>query len=248
MYGRYSPLVTRLLTLNLNFDEAKHGPWPARLPCIAAAVARLQPDVLALQAVRRRAGGFDQVQAMASATGLGHNYFMAARRDDAVEDGSAILTRLPIVARDCARLTHDPDPEDASPRILLLVTVDVGAGQRLTVANGHFSWVAALNDRNVEDTLKHLAKVDGDAVLVGDFNATPDAPGMRAIAAAGWRDTWHALHGEEDGATFEAPTPTLRIDYIWLRGELKAKRVERVSAPAGAAARLSDHFGLFVEI
>ena len=240
--------MIRLLTLNLNFDEAKHGPWPARLPCVAAAVARLQPDVVALQAVRRRASGLDQVQALAGATGLTHSYFMAARRDDAVEDGSAILTRLPMVTRDCTRLTYDPNPEDTSPRILLQATVDVGGGRRLTVANGHFSWVATLNARNVEETLKRLAKVDGDAVLVGDFNATPDAPGMRAIAAAGWRDAWHALHGEKEGATFEAPSPTLRIDYVWLRGTLKAKRIQRVSAATSDAARLSDHFGLFVEI
>lgn len=240
--------MTRVLTLNLNFDEAKHGPWPARLPHVAAAVTLLQPDVIALQAVRRRAGGLDQVEAIASATGLTHRYFVAARGDDTVEDGSAILARLPIVARDCTRLTYDPNPEDAATRILLQATLDLGRGRRLTVANGHFSWVAALNARNVDETLKGLAKIDGDAVLVGDFNATPDAPGMRAIATAGWRDAWHALHGEDDGATFEAPSPTLRIDYVWLRGELNAKRIERVSAPAGAAARLSDHFGLFVEI
>lgn len=239
--------MTRLLTLNLNFDEAKHGAWPARLPGIAAAVARLQPDVIALQAVRRRAGGIDQVQALAHATGRAHHYFVAARRDDTVEDGSAILTHLPMMARDCTHLTYDPNPEDVSPRILLQATLDLGRDRRLTVANGHFSWVAALNARNVEETLRRLAEVDGDAVLVGDFNATPDTPSMRAIAAAGWRDAWHAVHGERDGATFEAPSPTLRIDYVWLRGGLTAKRIERVSAPAGAATRLSDHFGLFVE-
>lgn len=240
--------MTRLLTLNINFDVAKHGSWDARRRCIADAAARLKPDVMALQAVRRRANGLDQARDLAHITGLAQVYFVPARRDDEVEDGSAILTRRPVAASDCVRLTYEQNAEDPSPRILLLTTLDLGGNRRLTLANGHFSWVAPLNARNVEETLKHLAAIDGDAVLVGDFNATPDAPGMRAIAAAGWRDAWVARHGESDGATFEAPTPSLRIDYVWLRGAVDATRIERVHAPADAPVRLSDHFGLFVEL
>lgn len=240
--------MTRVLTLNLNFDEAKHGPWPLRFRCIVEAVARLQPDVIALQAVRRRAGGLDQVRDLAQATGLNGTYFLAARRDADTEDGSAILTRLPVLSHTATRLTYDPNPEDPSPRTVLHATLDLGDGRRLALANGHFSWVAQLNARNVEETLRALASVEGDAMLVGDFNATPDTAGMRAIAAAGWRDAWLAVHGENDGATFEAPAPHLRIDYIWLRGALQAKSIARVQAPADAAARLSDHFGLVAEI
>lgn len=240
--------MTRLLTLNINFDVAKHGAWDARRSAIAAALTRLNPDVVALQAVRRRASGLDQARELARLTGLAHVVFATARSHDEAEDGSAILTRLPVTARDCVRLSYEENAEDPSPRILLLTTLDLGGERRLTLANGHFSWVAALNARNVEETLGRLAGVDGDAVLVGDFNATPDAPGMRAIAEAGWRDAWVALHGEQDGATFEAPTPNLRIDYVWLRGALRAKRIERVQAPADAAVRLSDHVGLCVEL
>jgi endonuclease/exonuclease/phosphatase family metal-dependent hydrolase len=64
------------------------------------------------------------------------------------------------------------------------------------------------------------ADVEGAVVVVGDFNAAPDAVGM----PAGWTDAWAA--GEGPGYTcgqhadLANATSSLseRIDYVWVRG------------------------------
>lgn len=111
-------------------------------------------------------------------------------------------------------------------------------------------------------------------VLMGDFNATRpgqklDPPTMRendrkrlaaqhglvpthAIAAildAGYIDAFQAVHGEDEpGLTMSTQTPSLRVDYIFLSGDL-AGRLKNAGVHYERLARYaSDHWPLWADL
>lgn len=44
----------KILSLNENYDEAKHGAWPLRRKLVTGVIGELGVDLVVLQAVRRR--------------------------------------------------------------------------------------------------------------------------------------------------------------------------------------------------
>jgi endonuclease/exonuclease/phosphatase (EEP) superfamily protein YafD len=85
-------------------------------------------------------------------------------------------------------------------------------------------------------------KAAGTPLLVGgDFNATPDHPGLARLKALGLRDAW-AECGSGDGFTYPADKPAKRIDYLFLSGDL------RCSAATVMDTQISDHRPLLVTL
>jgi endonuclease/exonuclease/phosphatase family metal-dependent hydrolase len=109
-------------------------------------------------------------------------------------------------------------------------------------------------------------------VLLGDFNAGPDAAGLRFLtgrqsltgASARYEDAWTAVHGDEPGHTFSPRNPLVRAGQMPLE---RGRRIDHVlvrSGPHGplldvADCRLvltepvdgvwaSDHFGVLAEL
>lgn len=237
----------KLMTLNINQYGDKHGVWEARRTRILHAIAAAEPDVIALQAVRRdpaRAQGQDQAAQLASClAGYTYVYFQPAHfHGDGKIDGGAFLARLPFEEVRHHPLPFIDNPEDESQRVLVCARVDTPVGE-CWIANGHFSWVPTVNDANVRTTLDHLAALRGLRLLVGDFNAMPDSSGMRRLAINGWEDAWARLRPGEPGFTFEAHAPVQRIDYVWADAAAAA-RLQKIEAFGAGEARLSDHLGL----
>ena len=64
-------------------------------------------------------------------------------------------------------------------------------------------------------------------------------------------DVWAELCPDEDGFTFEADSPHVRIDYAWASQDLKKdlKAVQVVGEKRSTnQARFSDHLGLLIEL
>ncbi len=61
-----------------------------------------------------------------------------------------------------------------------------------------------------------------NTVLMGDMNATPDAPEMRLLRDAGLIDSF-AEAGTGDGFTYASNRPYQRIDYIYHSADLTAR-------------------------
>jgi endonuclease/exonuclease/phosphatase family metal-dependent hydrolase len=241
----------KLMTLNINQYGDKHGAWEARQARIVAAIATASPDVVALQAVRReaaRAHGQDQAVQLASCLAdYSHVHFQPVHhRDDNKVDGSAFLARLPLEEIRHYPLPFVDNPEDESQRILLCARVRTPAGS-YWIANGHFSWVQALNDGNVHAALDRLTALDGPRLLVGDFNAQAESSGMERLAKDGWTDAWARLRPDDSGFTFEAQAPAQRIDYVWADASA-APRLRAIESFGAGAAPLSDHLGLVVTL
>ncbi len=77
-------------------------------------------------------------------------------------------------------------------------------------------------------------------MLMGDFNAPPDEPALRALASAGWIDAWHHASPDARGGTWPAGAPFRRIDYVWVRPGDGWDVAECQRTPVSG----SDHVGL----
>jgi endonuclease/exonuclease/phosphatase family metal-dependent hydrolase len=246
----------RIMTLNVNLYETKHGEWSVRKRLIANAIRTRRPQIVALQAVRRdpaRENGLDQAEQLAN---LLRQYVQVVFRPaveygNGTEDGSAFLSHLPFATVEHHSLSLGSDQsraEDATPRLILHARL---ADPPLHLFNGHYSWVPAQALGNVQETLTLMNRVSGPRLLLGDLNNPPQEEPMKRLAEQGWIDAWARLRPREDGFTFESDKPSKRIDYAWASPELEhaLESIELVTEEDNSErARLSDHLGLVVTL
>jgi endonuclease/exonuclease/phosphatase family metal-dependent hydrolase len=260
----------KVLTINI---WNRQGPWPARLALLRRGIERLLPDVIGLQEVIH---GTVDSQAIALARGLGYRYAFgeAIARGDGSAYGNAVLSRFPIGAE---RVHPLPGADLDEPRSALAVRLVTPFG-RLPVMVTHLAYRPehgfvrerqALALADIADAEAPAGERLLPAILMGDFNAAPEATELRFLAglhAIGGRSTYFAdcyqQCGEPPGYTFDgrhnpfaAPwlEPPRRIDYILVRGPDADGRGKPLAAQVvftelvdGVAA--SDHYGVLAAI
>jgi endonuclease/exonuclease/phosphatase family metal-dependent hydrolase len=260
----------RVATLNI---WNRTGPWEERLRVIRAGLQELAPDLIGLQEVIKLAPDFGDGldQAAVIAHGLGYEVGYGRARDELFL-GNAALSRWPIAKShtyDLPRLGTD------ERRTLLFVEVRSPWGP-LRFFVTHLNWKfeeghvreAQVRDiaARVEAVMHGVSPTEPPAILVGDFNAEPDADEVRYLrgltSLGGSKRVYYqdafALAGDGSaGATFSrknpfaAPLhePDRRIDYIFVHGRDESGRGEVVEArvcfdtPLGGTFA-SDHFGV----
>jgi endonuclease/exonuclease/phosphatase family metal-dependent hydrolase len=245
----------KIMTLNINGYGSKHGSWIARKPLIGKAIREASPDVVALQAVRkeiRLAGGVNQAAQVATAvSGFPYVAFEpASLAVDGSAEGLAFLGKNAPLETSGLRLSLPQVAEDPARRMVFQGLFRPN-GQTLRVFNAHFSWIPEQNEANLREALAFLRTYEGPAVLVGDFNAPPDAASLALLAKEGWTDLWANLKEGDPGFTFEADEPDRRIDFIWANREAaeRVRSIEVLRAPENDEGnRLSDHLGLVATI
>lgn len=222
-------------------------PWAPRLGVIRRALARTRPDVIGLQEIWRIG---DRCQAEEIADGLGYTvaYAPACRTPRGLL-GNALLSRTPLT-----EVSWEPLPVHGfEPRVVLSA---VTAGVSFSVT--HLNWepgqsaVRAEQARFVADRMR-----DGDAVLLGDLNATPESPEI-ALLADRLTDAWTAGGDGSPGHTFDrangyalrADEPTSRIDYVFTTMKVRSARLAFTEPEIldGAPVWPSDHYGLVCEV
>lgn len=243
------PVRFTVLTYNIHHGERLDGVLD--LGGQAEYILSTGADIVALQEVDRgtaRTGRVDQAAFLATATGF-HYVFTPHFDYQGGEYGLALLSRYPIVAHESYRL---PTAADAEPKSMLKATVEVN-GTLIDV------YVVHLEVRNV--SVRHLqAQAVGEvirmgrnpAVLMGDFNATPDSQVslpwrshlIDSYAAARFLGPAAAMEADPPdqrtytggGATWPVHEPQNRSDAIWHSYELRP--VGAVQAPL---VEWSDH-------
>jgi endonuclease/exonuclease/phosphatase family metal-dependent hydrolase len=265
----------------------KSGPWLQRLPAIRDELAALAPDVLGLQEVLRLTPNeqgspenpLDADQAAQIADGLGYQiaFGRAADFGSGLAFGNAVLSRHPIVDRQNFAL---PGAESGETRALCYALVATPYGE-LPVFVTHLNWKlhhgsVRLNQvKAIVDHIFELCPVDEQRlppVLMGDFNAGPEADEIRYLRGDAtvdersvfFADAW-IYGGSGEGYTFDrknrfaalAHEPPRRIDYIFVRGpdrlfrgEPLATRLAFATSRPGADGAIwpSDHFGVITEL
>ena len=269
--GPFGPLIEtrlRIMTWNLWW---RFGPWEARRPAIAATLAAVDADVIALQEVW---GTVEGSFAGELAAGLGYSWVESTRLElDGVTFGNAVLSRWPI-RRSAWQPLPSPAGADES-RTVLMASVDGPRGP-VQVYCTHLNWrfdQSAVRQDQVRAVTSFVAETrDAEArfpaVLCGDLNASPDADEIRMLTGRAavpneklvFHDAWEVA-GEGRGTTWSNANPHARrdlepdrrIDYV-LAGWPKAGGAGHVTrcTVAGtepvAGVVPSDHYAVVAEL
>lgn len=290
----------RVATLNI---WNRSGPWLERLAGIRAEIRRLSPEVLGLQEVLRQvpvgadpngvwtvtepfpadgdSSASDQATVIAAGTHGHVAYARAADYGNGLCFGNAVLSKHPIVEHAAFEL---PGRESGETRSLLYALVDHPRGL-FPVFVTHLNWklhhgsVRVRQVQFIADKIKELAPTGGDdltrlpPVLMGDFNASPEADEIRYLTGQAtidgksvyFADAWAYGGDGSPGYTFDrknrfaanAHEPPRRIDYIFVRGpdtKLRGEPLETrvafskwVPSPSGPVWP-SDHFGVVTDL
>jgi endonuclease/exonuclease/phosphatase family metal-dependent hydrolase len=215
---------------------------------VAAVIAALEPDIVALQELdvgRARTGGVDQAHEIAQRLDMAC-HFNAALRVEEEQYGDAILTSYPERLVKAGPLPGLPRVRGLEPRGALWVEMTID-GRVVQVINTHLGLVPR------EQQLQ-AAALAGPAwlgrrdkrqpmILLGDFNATRASAAYRTLNA-GLTEARRLSTGRPT-STFPSRLPVLRIDHLFVSAEV---RVRALDAPYTAATRIaSDHLPLVMD-
>ena len=225
------------------------GAAKPRLDSVVEIVQAHEPDVLALQEVRR-----GQARRIAGLLGwrrpawaLKHNSYWPAWW---LAEGLALLSHHRLAVHPPVDLTPEINRRTFRRRILLPAEVLLDDDQRVLVIDAHLS--SGDDDELRVRQAHHVLSILPDSlpvVLVGDLNATPRAGSINALIGGGLLDAWPAAASAgEPGFSYPAHAPRRRIDYVMASGGVAIAEVS-VPADLGAAmSGLSDHRPLLVRL
>ncbi len=213
----------RVVTYNIHHGEARDRKFDYER--LASTIARLAPDVVALQEVdkqTKRASGIDQAAELGQRLEMNH-VFGNALYYAGGEYGEAILSRFPLQD---AKAHHLPYAFGNEPRTALEVTVRPDNGLPDFVLVGthlcHQSEATRVGQAKELDAL-FASRKDYPVILAGDLNARPSSAPMKVLLGENWID---------------AVAPKSRIDYILLR---KSDPWEIVETKIVREPIVSDH-------
>ncbi|NED83134.1 DUF504 domain-containing protein [Streptomyces sp. SID11233] len=251
--GAGSVTVT-VLTWNTLWDryDADRIDTARRRPLLLDALHAADADVIALQEAEPAL-----LELLLGAGWVRDGYTLATESAgrDVADCGLLLLSRLPV--REAG--LHVLGPHKA----VAAAVVETAEGCPVTVAVTHLSSDhspagAARRDSELADLATGLAGVEGEVLLVGDFNDGGDRPQTRLAMT----DAWHQVHGPADATpTFDPSANPLaavsslsgrasRLDRVLLRTDrLRARTAELTGDAPGPAGRyISDHYGVRVEL
>ena len=265
------PNAVRVLTMNV------YGPanpdWDRRHRLIGETIRALDPDVIALQEVP-----IDAPETLAALLGEDHHLTHFSRPS---EDGVAgtLATRWPHqVVQGIDLRIRDRSLPTLPWCAATIVELDSPVGPMI-VAHHKPSWPfpfelereeqAVLVARALED---HVGERDLHAVVLGDFDATPDSASLQFWRgrrpslgmSVCYQDAWECAHPDEAGFTFELRNPLVlegevatavsrRIDHILVRSGLHGPTLQvadcrRVLDEPVNGVWASDHFGVVADL
>jgi endonuclease/exonuclease/phosphatase family metal-dependent hydrolase len=216
---------------------------------IAEVLARLEPDIVALQELdvgRARTGGVDQAHEIARRLDMAWHFHAALKVEEELY-GDAILTTLPERLIQVGPLPGHPLVRRLEPRGALWVEADVD-GRTVQVINTHLGLVP----KEQQIQAMHLAgpswlehpRFVGPRILLGDFNATATSVVYRTLLSR--LSAARSLSPKKSPtSTFPSQLPVLRIDHLFVSPEI---RVTNVTAPYDPLTRAaSDHLPLVMD-
>jgi len=223
-------IETRLRVLTWNIWW-RYGPWERRRPAIAATLARLDADVIALQEVWGD-GTTNLAAELAAELGY-HHVFASSMEREGIGFGNALLSRWPIARTDSTML-HGRQ-ETGEGRLALFAEIDGPRGP-LPVFCTHLNWRyehGHIRQRQAADLARFVDRMRPwtfPPIVCGDFNAYPGSEEIRMLTGLAacpveglvFHDAWNWADGGGPGHTWDNANPYVgagfepsrRIDYI----------------------------------
>lgn len=246
-------LPLTVLTWNTLWDryDSDRIDTARRRPLLLDALRAADADVIALQEVEPAL-----LKLLLACDWVRDGYVVATdpAGHDVPDCGLLLLSRLPV----SEAALHTLGPHKA----VAAAVVETAEGP-VTVAVTHLSSDhspegTTRRDRELGDLATGLAAVEGELLLVGDFNDGGDHPQTRLAMT----DAWSEVHGPADTTpTFDPSVNPLaavsslsgrvsRLDRVLLRTEVLCVRsaVLTGDAPGPGGLYVSDHYGVRVEL
>ncbi|RXZ64532.1 endonuclease/exonuclease/phosphatase family protein [Pelagerythrobacter rhizovicinus] len=232
----------RVATFNIWHDAG--GNWPVRLELLTSALRSVDADVIALQEVLEDAGrGLpNQADTIAAELGYPEVHFVAVEPEGAPKRyGNAILTRLPVI--EVARRKLEPLSDY---RTAIRVRVQAEAGP-VDVVGTHLAWKpdqGPVRAQQLADLLAWLADDGTPLIVMGDFNAPLDDPGLRAMGPPRFETALPPGTAETTLNTARGHKPRV-IDHIFAERSAFTVADARVIGDRAVDGEYpSDHFGV----
>ena len=208
--------VTRFRLFNLN---ALHG-FPEfaeqrqRYHHLKNIVEHFRPEIVVLQEVSDTTEFGSLLERLQGLPNFAYGRANGSRRWIGFEEGSAMLSRLPIA--DARRIVLQPRASYWENRIALLAKIMLGEKEMVTIIGVHLSDSAIANDQ-AEWLISAMASSMPD-IIVGDFNAEPASRAVLAIAKAGFEriEPAHAIHGTNRHKLPHELAPSQVIDHLFV--------------------------------
>jgi endonuclease/exonuclease/phosphatase family metal-dependent hydrolase len=221
---------------------------------VAQVIRDAHPDIVALQEVdatwSERSQFLDQAEFLSEELGMHLFYAPIYEIPDTIQIGRvrrfglAFLSKYPFteaINHSLSRLsTQDTISKAVEMPGFPQVSIQIGK-HKITLFNTHLDfrsdpWVRELQ---VAEMLSVTAKIAGPKILVGDFNAQPNATALLPIFDA----FVNAEHKEMSNLyTFPADNPTRQIDYITFTDHFTLDTVFVISTMA------SDHLPILTRL
>jgi endonuclease/exonuclease/phosphatase family metal-dependent hydrolase len=216
---------------------------------VAEVIARLQPDIVALQELdvgRARTGGVDQAHQIARRLKMAFHFHPALRVEEELY-GDAILTTYPERLIQTGPLPGHPAIPRLEPRGAVWLAAEID-GKPVQIINTHLGLVPKEQQIQArwlagQTWLGHPMR-QGPSILLGDFNATGSSVVYRTLCAK-LAAARRLAPNKAPTSTFPSALPVLRIDHIFVSPEIK---VLNVFAPFDPLTRIaSDHLPLVMD-
>ncbi|HWC66727.1 MAG TPA: endonuclease/exonuclease/phosphatase family protein [Acidimicrobiales bacterium] len=216
------------------------GSASPRLDAVTDLIRTHDPDVVALQEVRKHQAG-----RIAGLLGwprpvwvLKHNPWWPLWW---LAEGMAVLAASRLAPFDPVLLT--PGVSRRSHRRRLLVPVELTVdGRPVLLFDAHLSSGPELRAERVGQMTRLLGLLPDavPAIVAGDLNDEPESPVIGTLLENGFTDAWAIAGGGRPGATIPAHEPRRRIDFVLARG-LEALDAYVPDDLGAAMSGLSDH-------
>jgi endonuclease/exonuclease/phosphatase family metal-dependent hydrolase len=262
--------VLRVLTFNLLSSD--HADWERRHEVARPQLRERGPDVVVLQETTVGTG----VEQATELLGSGYHVTdLPTRPGDSV--GAVLASRWPF--RDLRKVDLRVPPRVPSAAALVAeVELPAPFGPSLFIHHSAAYQFGYAREREVQAVTcarfveDHMAGRDAHAVLLGDFNDTPDSSSLRFWTGrqslegfcVAYQDAWEAVHPGSAGHTFSPENPLVsagqmplevgrRIDYILVRSGNHGPSLEIADCRQVCNAPIngvwaSDHFGLMADL
>jgi endonuclease/exonuclease/phosphatase family metal-dependent hydrolase len=261
----------RLRVATMNVLGPANPDWERRFCLLAETLQQLEADVVALQEVPIATAP----QVVEELLGPGYQVRGFTRAaDDGV--GAALATRGPHRVLEEIDQRRTPRSRDFPWCATLLVEVDTPVGRTL-VAHHKPSWQFGYELEREQQALVAAQAIEDraatveHAIVLGDFDATPDAAsvqfwrGRRSLDGVSvcYQDAWDTVRPGEPGFTFGAENPRVRagevatavsrrIDYILIRSgihgpTLRVDSCDRLLDRPVGGVWASDHYGVVAD-
>ncbi|ASJ12735.1 hypothetical protein A3L14_07475 [Thermococcus thioreducens] len=238
-------ILLSVCTFNLHGKEENDG---TRLRAIAERLSELKLDLCALQEVVVDGDKNTAERLAEMLEGLtGEDYrvhFVESHLFyEMYPEGVAVVSRYPFREVGVIDLNDLGELSPLLPRHAAVSGVEV-EGRRILFVSVHLDHhknplVRKLQvERLLEELESHYSGYAA-VILAGDFNDTEDSPALRLLKENGFIDAYRTCN-DDPGYTFPAPSPSMRIDYILVKGGLEVLYAGRIMEEG-----LSDHLGVY---